>query len=86
MFVCCLNSQALLFHHVNAFMHFNHKQNISPGQFPSVIFTLSMAISPVYEFPTIPSNVTCKTLKAFLALRFSYKITIVCKADRIIIF
>ena len=31
-----------------------------PGQLPLVIFTLSIAISPVNEAPTIPSNVTYK--------------------------
>ena len=43
----------------------NIKNNIQidlflPGQFPLSISTLSIAISPVNEFPAIPSNITCE--------------------------
>ena len=36
-----------------------------PGQIPLFISTLSIAISPVNEFPTIPSNITCEKELSF---------------------
>ena len=39
---------------------------VCPGQFPPDIETSSMAMSPEEEFPTIPSNVSCKSKDGYL--------------------
>ena len=39
---------------------------VCPEQLPLVIETSSMAMSPVKEYPTIPSNVSCKSKDGYL--------------------
>lgn len=48
----------------------------APGQLPPVIFTSSIAISPVYEPPTIPSNVTCKHIYSSILDASSFDIPV----------
>ena len=38
---------------------------VCPGQLPLDTVTSSMAMSPVKEYPTIPSNVNCKSEDGF---------------------